>query len=263
MGVWCKGEIGDHAELSARRRRAQERMLKNREEWERIMALQNELRVLGVLAVGVVIVWIGSLWGCGKKEASQGTRSLLERVEHSVKRGEGVVQGEVVALRETSAEAGAPSAGGGEKSEQASAEEPSAEFLPPGFSSWKEFDETYAKFRAERVAAQESLPVNEDGSRVWLGQIVFADEGLDKQIKTFGMAKALVKGSPECVFMKMDGRRVKFAEPGLGEAIGKIAAKKYVKVFGWLDEKAGTIKARYIDVAGDKYVWKDGALVRE
>lgn len=141
--------------------------------------------------------------------------------------------------------------------------EPSVEFLPEGFSTWKQFDESYAKFRAERVAAQESLPVNEDGSRVWLGQVVYADEGLDARIKTHAMARRLVKGAPECVFMRMDGTRVKFAEAGLGEAIGKLAAKKYVKVFGWLDESAGTIRMRYIDIAGEKYVWRDGKLVRE
>lgn len=236
-------------EMEKRRRRASE---------EVVRGTTRQVRV------GVVVLVCALVAACGKKEAPAG--NAAEPVAASSAKGAGervavtaggagsemgqtpLVMGKAQAVEEVAEQAGV---------------EPATEFLPPGFASWKQFDETYAEFRAERVAAQESLPVNEDGSRVWLGQIVFADQGLDARIKTFGMAKQLVKGGAECVFMKMDGTRVKFAEAGLGEAIGKIAAKKYVKVFGWLDEKAGTIKPRYIDVAGEKYVWKDGALVRE
>jgi len=203
--------------------------------------------------------------GCGKKSEQAETAKVAAGEERA---GTEVVAGNLVAVpvsegsasTVTGAEspvtvAGAVSAG--------SALEPAAEFLPVGYSSWKEFEEKYAQFRKERVAAQEELPVNEDGSRVWLGQVVFEDQNVDAQIKTFAMARKLVKGTLGCEFMKMDGTRVKFSEAGLGEAIGKVAAKKYVKVFGWLDEQVGTIKPIYIDVAGERYVWRNGELVKE
>lgn len=214
-----------------------------------------------VAVSAVLVVVSGIVTGCGRQEAPGGEARDLggagsgERAKEQV----GMAWTDR-AMEEREAAAGQ----GAEEGESAEKErkEPAAAFLPPGFLTWKQYDETYAKFRAERVRAQERLPFNADGSRVWLGQIVFAHRELDEQVKTFGMARQMVKQNAMCEFMKMDGTRVKFSEAGIGEAIGKVAAKKYVKVFGWLDEEAGTIKPIYIDVAGDKYVWKDGELVK-
>jgi len=209
--------------------------------------------------------------GCGKK-SEQAVNAGRAGAERAATMAGAKRPGTLVESRSGVAEPGAEQEvrlGGEERSaeelsaERPAASDPAAEFLPVGYGTWQEFEEKHAQFRKERAAAQEALPVNEDGSRVWLGQVVFADRSVDTQIKTFGMAKKLVKGTAECEFMKMDGTRVKFSEAGLGEAVGKLAAKKYVKVFGWLDEQAGTIKPIYIDVAGEKYVWKNRELVRE
>ncbi len=136
-------------------------------------------------------------------------------------------------------------------------------FLPKNYKNWEDFEKKNTAFRKKRAAAQNELPINKDGSRVWLGQIVYVNDSLDNQIKTFAMSKKLVKGSPECAFMKMDGDKINFDDPALAVAIGKLAAKKYVKIFGTIDDENNIIHNVYINVAGMNYIFQNGKLVKE
>ena len=140
---------------------------------------------------------------------------------------------------------------------------PSADsFLPDNYNDWEEFEQKNIAFRKKRAAAQNALPINEDGRRVWLGQIVYTNDRLDNQIKTFAMSRKLVKGNAECSFMKMDGTKIAFDDSELAIAIGKLAAKKYVKIFGKIDDD-GVIYNTYISVGGMNYIFQNGELVKE
>lgn len=136
-------------------------------------------------------------------------------------------------------------------------------FLPISYKSWEDFHEKNEAFRKKRVMAQNALPINDDGSRVWLGQIVYKNKDLDKQIKTFNMSRKLVKSEQQCAFMKMDGTIIDFDNLVLATEIGKLAAKKYVKIFGIIDDESLRIYENYINVAGMNYIFQNGKLIKE
>lgn len=137
---------------------------------------------------------------------------------------------------------------------------PDEMYLPPEYASWQEFDKAQTAFRKKRVAAQDALPVNDDGSRVWLGQIVFADDALDARVKTHRMANEKVTSLQDCMFMTMDGTRYNFYEKKIGRAIQPLAVKKYVKIFGWCNTTNKTVKVKYITIGNASYTWNGNSF---